>query len=197
MARIRKDSVDHFFDYDVSLETRTIYLGSNADNDGEETGVDYKMAEKAIKALHLLSQSEAPITILMNNLGGDFIHGMAIYDAIKEKRNHITIKAYGYCMSMGTLIMQAADERVLAGNSQFMIHYGETSISSDDPIKLESWNKRNKKDNELMESIYLAKIKQVHPEFNIKQLRKLLRDETILDPEDVVALGLADKMEDK
>lgn len=196
MARIRKDSIDHFFDYDLSLETRTVYLGSNADDEGDETGVDYKMAEKAIKSLHLLSQSEGPITILMNNLGGDFVHGMAIYDSIKEKRNHITIKAYGYCMSMGTLILQAADERVLAANSQFMIHYGSTVISSDDPVKFESWNKRVKKDNLLMEKIYMENIKKVHPEFPLKQLRKMLRDETILDPEDVVALGLADKMEE-
>lgn len=196
MARVKKDHIDLFFDYDLSLETRTIYLGSNSEEDGQETGVDYKMAEKAIKALHLLSQSEGPITILMNNLGGDFIHGMAIYDAIKEKRNHITIKAYGYCMSMGTLILQAADERVLAANSQFMIHYGSTLIGSDDPIKFESWNKRIKKDNDLMEKIYLSKIRSIHEEFPLKQLRKMLRDETILDPNDVVALGLADKTEE-
>jgi ATP-dependent Clp protease protease subunit len=196
MAKIRRDSVDQFFDYDVSLDTRTIYIGSNGDDEGEETGVDYKMAEKAIKALHLLSQSEGPITILMNNLGGDFIHGMAIYDAIKEKRNHITVKAYCYCMSMGTLILQAADERVLAAHSQFMIHYGYAAVTQDDPVKFESWNKRIKKDNELMEKIYLEKIRQVHPEFPVKQLRKMLRDETILDPEDVIALGLADKLEE-
>lgn len=195
MARIHKDSVDKFFDYDISLETRTIYMGSD-NKDTDESGVDHRMAERVIKGLHLLSQSEAPITILMNNLGGDFVHGFAIYDAIKEKRNHITIKVYGYCMSMGTLILQAADERILAPNSQFMVHYGSVAMSQDDPIKWESWNKRFKKDNELMEKIYINKIKTIHPEFKLKQLQKMLRDETIFDPADVVVLGLADKVEE-
>jgi ATP-dependent protease ClpP protease subunit len=109
MSRIKRDDITHFIDEDIYLPTRTLYMGSTGDNDGLENGVNYSMAERMIKGLHILDSSatEQPITIIMNNLGGDFVHGMAIYDAIKICRNHITIKVFGHAMSMGAIILQA------------------------------------------------------------------------------------------
>src|SRR5271166_6582243 len=116
MARIVKDDVDRFHDYSIHIPSRTIFMGTEnlSETDFEESGVDTSMAERQIKNLHLLdSISKDEITILMNNIGGDVIHGMAIYDAIRSCQSHITIKVLGHAMSMGSIILQAADERLM------------------------------------------------------------------------------------
>ena len=97
------------------------------------------MAERAIKALHILDSTaptgDKPITVIMNNPGGDEYHGMAIYDAIKSCKNHVTIVVFGMAMSMGSIILQAADKRVMSANSRVMIHYGTWGIN-DHPKKV-------------------------------------------------------------
>ena len=103
-------------------------MGSVTVDMDSESGTDANMAERVIKGLHMLDTSaptgDKPITIIMNNLGGDWYHGMGIYDAIKACKNHITIKVFGYVMSMGSIIIQAADKRIMSPNSRMMIHYG-------------------------------------------------------------------------
>jgi len=130
MSRMRRDDIMYFMDEGLYIPTRTIYIGSTSIEEGEESGVDYLMAEKAIKALHILDSSaaEQPITIILNNPGGDVVHGLAIYDAIRHCRNHVTIKVYGHAMSMGAIILQAADERLMSENSVMMLHYGTNSV---------------------------------------------------------------------
>ena len=118
--------LDKWFDLNVDTDTRTIYMGSAGYTyDEGETGVDHFMAEYLIKGMHSLeSKNKKPILIIMNNPGGDWYHGMAIYDAIKSSPCECTIKVYGHAMSMGSIILQAADNRIMMPNSRFMIHYG-------------------------------------------------------------------------
>ena len=193
MAKIVKDDVDRFFDYDVSISTRTIFMGS-VDFDGEN-GVNERMVERVTKALHIMDQSEGNITIFMNNPGGDYYSGFAIYDAIRERKNHVTIKVYGYAMSMGALILQAADDRVLSPNSRVMIHYGYSNLNYDHAITNEKWADQYKKDNVIMEDILLARIKEKHPRFTRKKVKELLKFDTILSPREAIDLGLADRIE--
>jgi len=194
MARITRDDTDRFFDYDINIPARTIYMGSvNVSDDGNESGVDAIMAERVIKALNLLDASEGNITIIMNNPGGDWYHGMAIYDAIKACKNHITIKVFGMAMSMGSVILQAADERIMAPNSRFMIHYGYAGGQMES-TNLLRWAEEEKKISKKMEEIYMEKILQKHPNFKLKQLQKMLNPDTILSPEETIILGLADKV---
>jgi hypothetical protein len=44
--RFRKDDVDQFMDNDIYLPTRTVYMGSQSESEGQESGVDFLMAEK-------------------------------------------------------------------------------------------------------------------------------------------------------
>lgn len=194
MARINKESIDRFYDYDIYLETRTIYMGSaEVDLDGNESGTDPKMVEKVIKALHLLDQKDEPITIIMNNPGGSYYDGMAIYDAIKACQSHITIKVFGVAMSMGAVILQAADERIMAPNARCMIHYGFMGFDGHSKT-FEKWADENKRINANMESILLDKIQDVKPNFTLKELQELLNHDTIYSAEETVRMGLADKV---
>jgi ATP-dependent protease ClpP protease subunit len=153
------DSVWSWFDHNVDLESRTIYMGSlSSDFDSNESGVDHLMAEYIIKGIHLLeSRSDDDITIIMNNPGGDWYHGLAIYDAVKYSICHCTIRVYGHAMSMGSLILQAADSRVMMPNSKFMIHYGYNG-SVGHTKSFERSADESKRIGFQMENIYLDEI---------------------------------------
>jgi ATP-dependent Clp protease protease subunit len=202
MARINRDDVDKFFDYDVNIPTRTIYVGSvTTDMEDNETGVNYAMAERVIKSLHLLeAASDQPITILMNNPGGDTSHGMAIYDAIKDCSCHVTVIGYGNVCSMGAYIMQAADERVLAPNCLFMFHIGYDGYQSNHPKIIDAWREFYKKKlSPVLDSILLDAIntKRVEEEKELMTKEEFERHndfDTILTAQEAVDWGFADKI---
>lgn len=193
MAKFGLDHVDKFYEMDIFFPTRTIFMGSAEEWEDGESGVNHAMAETMIKGLHILDQKEDPITIIMNNPGGDATHGMAIYDAIQACRSHITIKVFGHAMSMGSIILQAADERVMAPHSSFMIHYGYFSVSGHAPTSL-AWAEESKKYDKWMEDLYLEKIRTRKPKFRRDVLKKLLTVDTVWTPEETIAHGLADRI---
>ena len=178
------DAMTRWFDYSVDMRTRTIYMGSQTDEE---------MAEFFLKAMHMLSHNVEPIFIIMNNEGGDEYHGLAIYDAILTSKAHVTVTVYGHAMSMGSWILQAADERVLSPNATVMLHDGFWGI-----VDRAKYVKRNVEEGNrlerVMETTYLKKINQVKPRFTRAQLRKLLDDETFYSAAEAVAMGLADRI---
>ena len=192
-----KDNIDRFFHYGVDDVSRTIYMGSTSSDEGEESGTDYQMAEYVIKGVHVLESQapngEKPITIIMNNVGGDEVHGLAIYDAIALCKNHVTIKVFGHAMSMGGIILQAADERVMAPNSRFMMHYGTFSINANakDAYK---WVEENKKIDKFMEDLFLGKIREKKPRFKRQQLLQMLESDYIMNAKEAVEMGLATRI---
>jgi len=190
---VRRDDLDKFFEYSVHVPTRTIYMGTIANPNGTEDGTDFSMAEYFIKGIHLLSSVEGDIKIIMNNPGGDECHGMAIYDAIAQCKNHVTIIATGYAMSMGSIILQAADERVLTSHASLMIHYGVISVE-DHPHNVNRWVAESKRFDIFMEDLYLAKIREKHPKYKRSQLKALMQFDKFFTPEEAVKLGLADKI---
>lgn len=220
-----KENINWWFDNNVDVNTRTLYMGSiDSTPDGDETGVDNFMTECFIKGLHILeTKNSEPITILMNNPGGDWYHGMAIFDAIKNAKSYCTIKAYGYAMSMGSIILQAADHRILMPNSRFMIHNGTNSYI-DMPLSLvKKWMREGERITYDMEEIYLkamldkeekeghgylaktlsqilstSKIFSRKQETKKEELRLILKEmlsfDTILTAEETVDLGFADEI---
>lgn len=193
MGRLVKDDIDRFHDYGIHSPSRALYVGSESVNeDGDESGTDAIMAQRVIKNLHILdSASDSPITIIMNNIGGNVFHGMAIYDAIKACRSRIVIKATGHVMSMGSLILQAGDERILSPHAIMMIHHGYDS--HDNHVKtIRSWVDFSEEYDEILNKIYLDKIRQKNPNFKNKQLDKMLDFDTLLTAQEAVDLGLAD-----
>ena len=155
MAKLTKDYIDRWLSNNVDTINRTIYMGSIPNSENTESGVDAFMAESIIKSIYLLeTQNAEPITILMNNPGGDFFHGLAIYDSIKAAKSPCTIKVYGHAMSMGSLILQAADHRIMMPNSKFMIHYGYDTHDNNTRTVMK-WMDESKRLAYFMENVYL------------------------------------------
>lgn len=162
MAKITHDDIDKFYEYGIDIPNRTIYLGSAAyDYEGNGNGTDFFMAEKLIKSLHILEHhtitGEKPITIIANNPGGDWYEGMAMFGAIESCTNHVTMKLYGYAMSMGSIIPQAADEILIDKRCTFMIHYGYNGGWGHAKL-FEKWGDQEKFLSAQMEDIYLDKM---------------------------------------
>lgn len=195
MGKVNHDNVDKFHDYGIYIPKRTIYMGSEEFSmDSGESGTDGLMTERIIKNLTILeSMSSEPITIIMNNIGGDEYHGMGIYDAIKSCKSHVKIIVIGHAMSMGSIILQAADERVMAPNSRLMIHYGTWNFDGHAKTG-QKWAKEFDKLDDAMEKLYMEKILVKDPEFPIQRLKKWLDHDTFMTAQECVDVGLADKV---
>lgn len=189
--KFTRDDIDRLHEYGIHVPSRTLYLGSiNKDYDGgEEAGVDFLLAERMIKNIFVLeSISSEPITIIMNNVGGDWFHGMAIYDAIVHCKCHITVIVYGQAMSMATIILQAADDRVMMPNSELMIHDGNEAYEGT-PKAFEAWAEQSKKNRMKMYEIYALKSNRP-----VSFWEKKCSNDYFITSEESIEIGLADRI---
>jgi len=195
MSRYSREDIDRYFDHGIFSPKRIIYMGSTREDlDGSESGVDYSMTEKAIKGItYLNTVSEKPIVVIMNNMGGDWYHSLAIYDIIKSSRCHVTIISVGYCCSAGSVILQSADLRVISPSCIFLIHDGTTELS-DHTRNVESQAEQSKLDRKRMYEIYQDKMKAKNPQITIKQIEKLCTIDKIYSPQETIDAGLADEL---
>ena len=124
-------------------------------------------------------------------------------------------------MSMGSLILQAADQRTMTRHSRIMVHYGNAGTNQHAKT-LYKWANETKKFDQMMEAIYLDKISDRKitlekyltlidrqseiPAGNAKnkkipigrrELQEMLNFDTIIDAETALELNLIDKIEDK
>jgi ATP-dependent Clp endopeptidase proteolytic subunit ClpP len=183
------------YEYGIDVERRTIFM--NASSEGDDCGIiDTSNADHVIKSLHLLVSNEKskkkPITIVMNSPGGTMYDGNAIYDAIKNCPAHITVLVLGRAMSMASVILQAADRRILSRNATLMLHYGEMGHSGDaNPQKRKNEHKEDERLAKMMARAYWDRIREKHPKFTREKLHDLMF-EKYLSASQAVRLGLAD-----
>ena len=185
MAKVKRDGLDYFYSNNIHIESRTLYIGGD---------INELMTENVIKSLKILDEaSDDPIHILMNSPGGDLTSSFAIYDFIRNRRSYITITVYGYAASGGSLILQAGDERILSENSSFMIHYGSDGFIGEHTTFLKT-AEESRRLRSIMTDIYLEKIREKKPDYKRSALKKLLQTDSYFSAQDVVDLGLADKI---
>lgn len=187
--RINRDDIDKLYDYGIYIPTKTLITVGDSDEE---------VASNMMKGLHVLDtiRPDEPLTIELNNCGGDEHHGMAIFDSIRACRSKVIIIGKGNVHSMGSVIFQAADERVMSENAKQLIHYG-TPLHADPDLHAKSqysWTEECKKFSEWMENMYLEKIHEKHPEFKLKKLQEMLNFDKVLSAKESVELGLADRI---
>ena len=130
LSMVTSDSLSDVQSYGIDVKNREIYLHGYIANTDDDPGVDYKMASTFYKNIRLLdSDSNDPILIHMHSIGGNWNDGMAIFDAICLSKSYVTIVTYGQAESMSSVILQAADKRVMMPNAYFMCHFGSSGYS--------------------------------------------------------------------
>jgi len=196
--------VGQVHNYDLNIIEREIYLHSHFGlaGDEEEGGIEYRMATQFIKNLHILNQMEqSGILLHFQTPGGDWICGMAIYDAIKLSESPVTILAYGEVASMGAIVLQAAKKRVMTPNCEVMVHKGFVALEGNTSTVQSNakWNlKINKRMLQILASRcvygrYFQEKKMSESQvmaYIDKKLNKL--GDWNLDAEEAVYYGLAD-----
>jgi len=190
------------YNFNIDKQNRTLFFmpwndadtGLSMDEVAPWEVHDYS-AQNIIKGLHLLeSESKDPIIINWLSYGGDWNAGMAIHDYLKTCKSHITMRCFGRVRSMGTIILQACDERLLAQNCEFMIHHGSAAYATSHEKDFENFAEQLIKDREKMEEIYLERIREKKPRYSKVKLEELMVYDKYMTPLEAIDLGLADKI---
>lgn len=104
--------------------------------------VDEMTAYRFIVGLQTMDEEEGVITVVLNTAGGVCEDGFAIYDTIKFARNEVIVIGFGQVASMGSIIMQAGDRRLLSAECDFMIH-DMAYTGGNDGMSLQEVNRLN------------------------------------------------------
>lgn len=180
------DLVDNLQDYDIFHPTKTIFFFDD---------VDKQSVERTIKNLHILDEQSGEVTIKLMTDGGSVEAGLALYDAIRAMKNHVRIICYGGVQSMGTVILQAGDTRLMTSHSFLMTHWGYTGGGSMHPLNKKRWDKLEATQDHQCNKIYMERIKEKKPRYTYKKLEEeLLVWDTILSPAKAIEYGLADEI---
>ena len=84
------------------------------------------------------------LTIVFNSPGGSVLDGFALYDfllELKSRGHKIITKTIGMAASMGSILVQAGDERIIGPHSFLMIHEVSGSLSEMRTSELEDYTK--------------------------------------------------------
>jgi ATP-dependent protease ClpP protease subunit len=160
MAVKKNDSLfTEIHEFGLNVKTREIYLHPRTDSTDEgEPGVEYGMASRFEKNLHILDQPpNKPIVIHMHTVGGIWDDGMGIFNAIQFASSHVTILAYAHARSMSSIIFQAADVRVMMPDCYFLMHHGKSGIDENHPFAVKSIADYEAKCCQRMMKIYAEK----------------------------------------
>lgn len=148
-------------------------------------------AEYFRKALAEIPES-ATIELHINSYGGDVKEGVAIYNQLKQKKcKEIVAYVDGLAYSIASVILQAADRRIMGLGTSLLIHNmwiqaagnaNELRKIADDLDVLMESNRQ----------IYLERVNITEAE-----LIEMLDNETYLTPEEAVEKGFADEVSRK
>jgi ATP-dependent Clp endopeptidase proteolytic subunit ClpP len=130
-------------------------------------------------------------TVVFNSPGGSVIHGLALYDFLEDIKTRYDVKlktvARGMAASMGGILLQAGDSRVIGPNAHLLIHevssFGVGKIS-----EIEDELKFMKKLQDRCVGILASKSSMSKRQIETKWKKK----DWWLDAEETVKLGFAD-----
>ena len=190
--KIKQEDSNHVsevHDNGLLLPHREIFLHSVFDSD--ESGTDFRMANRFIKNLRILeSENDNSIIVHQYNIGGDWNAGMAIYDMILQSPCKIIFICHGISASMGSIIPQAADIRITMPNCDWLLHEGYTEIDSGlTHRQAKSWAQWEQQAYEKMIEIY---VESSHLQASRIKSMFSKREDWWVSAEDAVENGFAD-----
>lgn len=156
--------------------------------------VDGESVQQCMAELGRWSRREpgVPMTVIFNSPGGAVLDGLALFDYLRQLRrlgHHVTTIALGRAASMGAVLLQAGDTRVIGENSFLLVH--EVShLSAGKVSELEDSVEFTRRLQKRLLAILADRSTLSEKEIQ----RRWARKEWWLDAEEAVALGLADQL---
>lgn len=184
----------------IDVSNRQIYLHDSVKEDCED-GIDFRVATRFIKNMAILEPSGEAIVVHMFTHGGCCDAGFAIYDCIKTSNCHITILCHGAVMSMGSIIVQAADERISMPSCTFMFHEGDSNITGTHK-QAQMWLRHSEYLRTKIIDIYIEKMRNspICSHMSPKQVKNYIqgnldkKEDWILGPEEALRHGFIDRI---
>lgn len=154
---------------------------------------EYKESETSAKyfkkMLEGVSESDT-VELHINSCGGSVKEGVAIYNLLKQKKcKEVVAYVDGFAYSVASVILQAADRRVMGLGTSLLIHNMWLSVAGN----AEELRKAADDLDVLMEAnrqIYLERASVTEEE-----LINMMNKETYLTPEQAVEMGFADEVD--
>lgn len=185
VAELRAGRNDWFRIENKTTEASTVYIY-------DEIGYWGVTAQDFVDELNKVTSSE--IVVHINSPGGNVFDGIAILNSLRNHRHakHITTIVDGVALSAASFIAQAGHKRVMARNSQMMIHDASglcVGNSTDMREMVELLDKAS--DN--IADIYAAR----SGKGDVASWRALMSAETWYSDDEAVEAGLADEVDGK
>lgn len=199
MRKGQNEVIQNLHENNILIDKREIWL---TNPNSEEDDINPTVAAQFVKNITLLDGiNQNPIIIHMcSGFGGYVEAGFIIYDAIRACRSQVIMLVHGCVASMSSIVLQAADTRIMMPNSYFMIHYGYISIDGQSMISAKSLMEKINNDSEKDLKIYVERCKEA-PFFKgwkESRIKKFIKDKLnykedwYLSAEDSVQYGFAD-----
>ncbi len=194
MKGIKEQRTHYCFRQEAGSDVHKLYIYDDVSEHGEldwwtwEYTESETSAEFFRKALAEIPDS-AVIELHINSYGGDVKEGVAIYNQMKQKKcKEIVAYVDGFAYSIASVIMQAADRRVMGLGTSLLIHNMWAYVAGN----ADELRKAADDLDVLMESnrqIYMERVNITEEE-----LIRMLDNETYLTPEQAVEMGFADEV---
>lgn len=191
---MENDAVKELHEFGVSQDYDAIFLEASQDS-GDPSGVDWAMATRFQKNLLILmgNSQEAEITVHINCPGGYEHHGMAIYDAIRSSRNKIKGIVSSEASSMGSVILQACDDRVVMPNACVMYHAGQSALEAPTQEFRSAYGYQTKL-NDQIDKIMFDRAKEKQPGLTWDRFEVMVMKGIYLTAQEAVDFGWADRI---
>lgn len=131
------------------------------------------------------------IAVYVNSPGGFLYDGVTIYNELKNHPASVTVYVYGLAASAASLVAMAGDRIVMGEGSLLMIHNAAGLTMGNAKDHEDVAKSLRKIDNEI------ARIYARRSGMGVREVKKLMDEETEFSPEEAVEAGFADEvMED-
>ena len=167
---------------DVDHESGTIFFSGEI-GAFHLGGVDEGMVRDALGEF-----KGRPVVMRLNTPGGSVDTGLAIYNSLKAHRGGLTI-IVELAASMGSLILQAADRRVMTPSGMVMLH-APWAVAAGDARELERRAAMLRKYGERLIPIYAARSGKSE-----EAIRAMFMEEHWFNAGEAVANGFADEIQ--
>lgn len=182
----KRTSLEEYFAFGLDIQGRRIYFGHASESESS-TEVNAGTVQLALRGIDkLLAVSNKPIELIVSSFGGCPYAALVIVDKMLESPAKFVFKGYGAIMSSATILMCAADERLLAKNATVMLHNGSDSLegrTTDIEISVEEGNR--------LQDVFV-KIYAENSHLDQKFYKTICKRDLFITSEETLQLGLAD-----
>jgi ATP-dependent Clp endopeptidase proteolytic subunit ClpP len=144
-------------------------------------------AKDFAKALDSLPDDTSEIRLHINSPGGEVYEGLAILNSLRQHKARVVAVVDGLAASAASFIAAGADELVMSGNSQLMIH-DAWGLCVGNAADMRDLADRLDKISANIASIYAARAPK-------GDWRAAMLAESWFDADEAVTVGLADRVE--